>query len=159
MNQIAKAGSQSRWPVLLASLILVFMVGYAASFEILVHPLGIKVYSVVAVFFLFMVLPIVWRQSTMVKTVLVVGLLASLLTLYLVPWNSRKVFLRSLGKIEENMLPSEVDAILGKYIKVAGVRGPSLEAYRHSDHWRYNSDVGHVYYEHGRVSKVEFSPD
>ena len=92
------------------------------------------------------------------------ALVASLLLaiLCLVPWTSRKQFLRHLDRVEPGMTREKARQVMLPYRPV-GADGPSTadtsDSYRHSQHPRYNADIGLVSYRDGRVSEVVFLPD
>jgi hypothetical protein len=90
-----------------------------------------------------------------------------------VNWNSRKPFLRDLYSVRVGMTPSQVEAIMGKYLKGTGwpantvadpsARGeltlPGTVVYRHTNEGWADSDWGMVEFAGGKVVRVEFSPD
>jgi len=90
-----------------------------------------------------------------------------------VNWNSRKPFLRDLYSLRVGMTPSQVEAVMGKYLKGTGwpanagedptARGelsfPGTLVYRHTNKGWGNSDWGMVEFSDGQVVKVDFSPD
>lgn len=68
-------------------------------------------------FWTFVLLPfLLWRPSR-IKSGFYAALVASLLILYVVPWNSRKPFLRDLEKVEVGMTMADVETIMGRYMK------------------------------------------
>lgn len=108
--------------------------------------------------------------------------------LFVVPWNTRKPFLRDLDRIEVGMSEQEVRAIMDGYMVGTGwptpgrgdpvtdgsgagaVRFATIEnsgelelagaiVFRHSNDGAYNADWGIVQLERGRVASVEFSGD
>jgi hypothetical protein len=89
-------------------------------------------------------------------------LLLGLAILHQGEWNSRKVFLQYLEQIEPGMDAASVDAILNAstYPPIITLHGTTeVRAYRHSQEARFDSDVGLVRLENGRVTTVEFLPD
>lgn len=94
-----------------------------------------------------------------------------------IDWNSRKPFLRDFYRINEGMTESQVDRIMGGYMK--GYYGgpppflreyePQLDeqgkiitgwvTYRHTDEGWGDSDWGEVTFENGRVVETKFLPD
>ena len=92
--------------------------------------------------------------------------IAALLVLQIVPWTTRKPFLRQLHQVEVGMTRGEVLAIMAGYRQGTGwhLQGQELQldaalVFRHSDDGRFNSDWGVVQFDEGRVSTVEFLPD
>jgi hypothetical protein len=90
-----------------------------------------------------------------------------------VNWNSRKPFLRDLYSVHVGMTRSQVDAIMGKYLKRTGwptnpfgppsasgaMELPGAVVYRHTNEGWGNSDWGIVRFEANRVAAVDFHPD
>ena len=90
-----------------------------------------------------------------------------------VNWNSRKSFLRDLYSIHVGMTRSQVDAIMGKYLKGTGwpatpfadpsasgeLAFPGVVVYRRRNEGWGDSDWGLVRFEENRVAAVDFSPD
>lgn len=99
-----------------------------------------------------------WRRMMLVGGVtsaLVVGL-------FLVPWTSRKRFVRTLDRVEVGMTRVEAREVMQPYrayVPNGAVSPGTTETYRHSEEGRFNSDFGMVHYEEGRVSQVKFLPD
>jgi hypothetical protein len=96
----------------------------------------------------------------------VVALIAAL---YLVPWTTRKPFLRALDTVKPGMPLVEVRRAMAGYIEGTGWRDPDVAGeeitiggavvFRHSNEPQFNADFGIVYLTDGRVTHVEFSPD
>jgi hypothetical protein len=92
---------------------------------------------------------------------LVVGLM------HLVPWSSRKPFLRTLDGVRPGMSVAEVRRHMAAYSEGLGWTDPDGQeitlagalVFRHSDDGRFNADWGVVHFEKGRVTRVEFAPD
>ena len=131
--------------------------------------------------------------------------LAMLAAMYLVPWTSRKPFLKALDRVQLGMTRVEVEQIMTGYIRGTGwiaqpadqnlpastltePSGQNLPSgkltdllsgesypievtpngefaikdsvvFRHSNHWRFNSDFGVVTFGGGKVVSVQFMPD
>ena len=105
--------------------------------------------------------------------------------LYLLPWSSRKPFLRDLRRVDVGMTPGQVRDIMADYREGTGL--PYLDSFafeptgsshggvvsvdegeiamsnslifRHSDEGAFNADWGIVEFAEGRVLKVDFSAD
>jgi hypothetical protein len=71
-------------------------------------------------FWTLILLPFLLWKASWLKFVCYALMILSLGVLYLVPWNSRKPFLRDFEKIHIGMTLSEVEMIMGDYIKGAG---------------------------------------
>lgn len=100
------------------------------------------------------------RQSRRLALASALAIVA--VTLYVVPWSTRKPFLRDLSSIRPGMTADQVRKQMSSYIAVAEQRHSgalSRLSYRHSDHWRFNADFGNIYIVSGRVAQVEFSAD
>lgn len=98
------------------------------------------------------------------RPLVLVGAVTTLLVivLLLVPWTSRKRFVRHLNQVEPGMTRQEAREVMLPYHPVGtGEATPdSADSYRHDQQKaRYNSDVGLVYFEEGRVVRVAFLPD
>jgi hypothetical protein len=99
-----------------------------------------------------------WRRAALV------GAAGSLLLvlLFLVPWTSRKSFLRHLHRVETGMTRREAREVMLPYRPVGEgeVTADTADSYRHeTQNPRYNSDVGLIEFEDGRVAEVKFLPD
>jgi hypothetical protein len=80
--------------------------------------------------------------------------------LHLVPWNSRKRFLRDLNRIKPGMSLTDVEVMMSPYVPSNSPElHPRLRTWSHSDSPAFNSDYGIVYFEQGGVVRVEFLPD
>lgn len=120
--------------------------------------LAYAVYGVLAVWLL-------WhaheRRRTRAFWASVAVLLAALACLHVVPWNSRKVFLREFRQIEPGMSRQDVDVLLRGY--EFGERRPAPDAlertYVHSRSGRFDSDWGIVRLQGDRVVSTQFLPD
>ncbi len=64
--------------------------------------------------------PFLFCHPTRIKFGIFAGLIICLATLYLVPWNSRKPFLRDLEKVQIGMTVDQVEVIMGQYMKGTG---------------------------------------
>jgi hypothetical protein len=86
--------------------------------------------------------------------------LLAMVALHLVPWSSRKHFLRDLNSIRAGMSLAEVERLMNPYVLSNSPEfSPWLRTYSHSQTPAFNSDYGIVYFEQGRVVRVEFLPD
>lgn len=87
----------------------------------------------------------------------VVATASMLLTLlFVVPWTSRKRFLRHLDRVEAGMTVEAVHRLMEPY---AATRSGAVESYRHAESGRFASDYGQVVYENGEVVETHFLPD
>ncbi|MGD9781754.1 MAG: hypothetical protein AB7V14_06320 [Kiritimatiellia bacterium] len=64
--------------------------------------------------------PFLLRHPARTKYLIYLGLMACLAILYLVPWNTRKPFLRDLEKVQMGMTVDQVEEIMGRYKKGTG---------------------------------------
>jgi hypothetical protein len=107
--------------ILTVACISVIAVAFAAFWEV-----GIPVCASVTIFIgygLFctlILLPLLLWKASWLKFVCYALMILSLGVLYFVPWNSRKPFLRDFEKIRIGMTVSEVEMIMGDYIKGTG---------------------------------------
>jgi hypothetical protein len=117
------------------------------------------------------------RQPMREKVLILALFVVVLLSVRFVDWNSRKPFLRRLYRIKEGMTESQVDQIMGGYMKgYFGGPPPSLReyepqldeqgkiitgwvTYRHTDEGWGDSDWGEVTLENGRVVGTRFLHD
>lgn len=83
--------------------------------------------------------------------------LLALLVLCWTPWNMRKIFLQDFRRIDPEMSIGEVSTVMAGYELV--YQSTRAMSFRHSTQPRYDSDVGVVYLEEGRVVRTEFSSD
>lgn len=159
-------------------------VGVPAYFELgLAAPWRAEVYLAYGVFWALVLGVITYLRydwpGVVLDLVLTLVCLVLLAVLYLVPWNSRKVFLEDLWAVKPGMSVPEMEGIMGKYIRGSGWPAnplgsggsagggqltpsrPGLESrvYRHSTDGRFNSDWGVVYIKEGKVVGTEFFPD
>jgi hypothetical protein len=125
-------------------------------------------------------LPFLLVNRTRAKWVLAGLFLVAVLGIHLIPWNTRKVFLRDLRDIRTGMTAVEVDRIMGRWLSrsesgeppdrsdaslpaaapgAALSRMPQSKAYRHSQASRFRSDLGVVRFTNGHVAAVEFLSD
>ncbi len=104
------------------------------------------------------------------RAIVVCGMIILILSLRYLDFNSRKPFLRDLGKISVGMTGHEVEAIMGKYDNQMTLYTPRdyqyLESdfseqvsYRHTDEGWGNADIGTVKFQNGQVVGVDFSHD
>jgi len=97
------------------------------------------------------------------------ALLVLLACVHLMPWNSRKAFLRDFRRIESGMSVAQVESAMSQYRKGTGWPRPDGKAgefappdslvYRHATSGDYDSDWGVVRFAEGRVVATEFMPD
>lgn len=106
-----------------------------------------------------------WRS---VRLRWLIAVNALVLSLYLVPWSTRKPFLRHFDSIRPGMTVAEVDRVMAGYWRYASLTspGPGQGAgpsghitFRHSNHALLNMDLGGVTFQDGRVVDVDFLPD
>jgi hypothetical protein len=114
-----------------------------------------------------------WKEK-----LLILGLfVAVLVSVRFVDWNSRKPFLKDLGRIEEGMTVSQVDQIMAGYERGPEADGPPVleqavdsstttdqagrtwVTYRHTAEGWGNSDWGVVGFQDGVVFETRFLPD
>lgn len=123
-----------------------------------------------------------------VRPAVLLALLAVMAALYLIPWTSRKPFLRDLRRVKVGMSEAEVRKIMRGYMTGTGwpaipgdapapdsiangaqpsrdtasfdeLEIPNALVFRHSDKAEFNSDWGVISLSNGLVVKVEFLPD
>jgi hypothetical protein len=97
--------------------------------------------------------PIAARRTAYASIAFVVVLLV----LFLTPWTTRKVFLEDFRQIDPEMTAEEVSEVMAGYEMV--YKSATAMSFRHSHEPRYDSDVGLVYLEEGKVVRTEYSPD
>jgi hypothetical protein len=85
---------------------------------------------------------------------------ALIVGLFLIPWTTRKPFLRQLYSIKPGMSVDEVKKIMAGVVEET-YDGPGRSlCFRHSIHdWRFNADIGVVTFHEGKVVDVQFLPD
>lgn len=88
-------------------------------------------------------------------------LTATLLCLSLVPWNSRKAFLRDFRQVEPGTSLDEVNALLQTYeFNERRMDDGAIERiYSHNRAGRFDSDWGIVRVQDERVASTQFLPD
>jgi hypothetical protein len=107
--------------ILTVACISVIAIAFAAFWEV-----GVAVCASATIFIgygLFctlILLPLLLWKASWPKYVCYALMILSLGVLYFVPWNSRKPFLRDFEKIRIGMTLSEVEMIMGDYIKGTG---------------------------------------
>ena len=106
-----------------------------------------------------------WRSRRLIPLISVNALI---LALYLVPWSSRKPFLRDLFSIRPGMTMAEAERIMAGYKRGTGWKVPGTNqefapdgaiVFRHSDDGLFNADWGVVTIVNGKVVDVRFDPD
>lgn len=96
-------------------------VAFAALVEIGAAVCGsAKMFTAYGLFWTFVLAPFLFRHPTRIKFRVYAGLIVCLIILYVVPWNSRKPFLRDLDKIQIGMTVDQVEIIMGRYMKGTG---------------------------------------
>jgi hypothetical protein len=109
--------------------------------------------------------PILHHRKRLAALVAVNGLI---LALFLIPWTTRKPFLRHLYSIKPGMSVNEVKKIMAGYMEGTGWKYPSASqevtiasslVFRHSNDGQFNSDWGVVTIQDGKVVGVRFDPD
>ena len=166
----------------------VVVLGMVAFVELLIAmPVPAWAYAGLSVIFLAGAGIVVWaKQRRWLGLFPLLGLLLAWV-MYLVPWTSRKPFLRALDQVVVGMDETEVRAVMGDYLEGTGwpdlsnepaepvggdgePRTVSVEThgeleidgslvFRHSNDGRFNADWGIVEFDGGRVSGVRFSAD
>lgn len=116
---------------------------------------------------------LLYTKSVSYKLFVLLTLLALILPVRFINWDSRKPFLKDLYQIEVGMTEAQVEQIMGNYIKGSGwPASPNPEAsqpgeltlpqatiYRHTTMGWGDSDWGMVTYQDGQVVAIDFSPD
>ena len=107
--------------IIIVAVVCVIAVGFAAFWEVAVAVCAsATVFACYGLFWSLVLLPLlIWRASAM-KFVCYGLMVLSLAVLYIVPWNSRKPFLRDFEKVRVGMSVPEVEAIMGGYMKGTG---------------------------------------
>lgn len=159
-----------------------FLALWAAAEWLLAYPVAWWLYApLVPLFAIGFLSPV--APSRQPGRILAFALLTALTALlYMVPWTSRKPFLRDLGSIRPGMSEAEVRQIMRGYIEGTGwpaspasaerenagygqaaapepLALPGSLVFRHSTNGAFNSDWGVVALENGRVTRVRFDPD
>ena len=100
----------------------VILTALAAAIEIwLAFPISASVYAVAALVWLAaLALGSILTGFTARRRIAAVTFVLALAILYLVPWTSRKPFLRDLHRVEVGMTEAEVDEIMGRYTRGSG---------------------------------------
>ena len=103
------------------------------------------------------------RRSRAVRIALPLLVIALLLSVSLINWNTRKPFLRAFNQIESGMTVDQVDRIMASYMRGPAGAGSLSESgtvvYRHTNEGWGNSDIGLVLFADGHVTEREFLPD
>jgi hypothetical protein len=109
--------------------------------------------------------PAHWRSR---RWIALIAVNALILALFLVPWSSRKPFLRDLYSIKPGMTVAEAKRIMAGYKQGTGFPMPNSTqefslagaiVFRHSDDGAFNADWGVVTIAGGKVVDVRFDPD
>lgn len=107
--------------VLTVAVISIIAVAFAALLEVgAAVCASATVFVGYGLFWTLVLLPFLLRRPSVLKFAFYTLLVLSLAMLYFVPWNSRKPFLRDFGKIRIGMTVTEVEAIMGNYMKGTG---------------------------------------
>jgi hypothetical protein len=102
------------------------------------------------------------------KIIVLASLVAVLLWVRAIDWNSRKPFLRDLYSVDEGMTVEQVDRIMNEYMRSTGQDAVFDEegrilagtvTYRHTDEGWGDSDWGIVTLKDGRAVQIRFLPD
>lgn len=104
---------------------------------------------------------LLWKGPRRASMVVAIGALLGLSVLRVVPWTSRKEFLRHFNEIKIGMTMEEVGFRMHGY--EFGERplpsGPIMRTYIHSRSGRFDSDWGVITFAGGRVVELKFLPD
>jgi hypothetical protein len=102
------------------------------------------------------------------KLLVVILFAAVLLSIRLIDWNTRKSFLKDLGRVRSGTPVAQADELMGSYMKSGGTLTQVDEqgrivsgsiVYRHTTEGWGNSDAGVLTIVGGRVVDVKFLPD
>jgi hypothetical protein len=164
--------SLRRWPLIFPPVVVLFL---CATCELVLGwPVPFWVYLPIAIVIsgpLWPTRPIL-AQPKRLLALFVVN--AAILALFLIPWTTRKPFLRDLYSIKPGMTLAEVHRIMAGYKVMAGYKegtgivmpGSTQQfspahsiVFRHSDTAEFNSDWGIVRFLDGKVVDIDFSPD
>ena len=86
--------------------------------------------------------------------VAVVSYVGALFLLFSVPWSTRKPFLQKFHQIAVGITAQDVSRIMGAY--TLRDESATLMQFRHSKDPRFDSDIGLVYLQNGKVVRTEF---
>lgn len=147
----------------------------------LAYPVPVWLYALVGAGFACGLVRRASGRQRWVRIAVLLVILAGIAALYLIPWTSRKPFLRALGKVKVGMSEAEARKIMQGYTPGTGwpdlagsapVPGatagkssfgelaiPNALVFRHSNDPEFNSDWGVISLSNGVVIKVEFLPD
>jgi hypothetical protein len=107
--------------VLAVAVISVIAIIFAAFWEMgLATCASATFFAGYGLFWTVILIPLLLWRASVLKFACYALLILSLAVLYFVPWNSRKPFLRDFEKVCVGMTVSEVEAIMGDYIKGTG---------------------------------------
>ncbi len=111
----------SRTSFLTVTFISLFAVAFAAFWEVGVAVCASAlIFALYGLFWTLILLPLLLRKASVSKYGIYALLVVSLVALYVVPWNSRKSFLRDFSEIRIGMTVSEVELIMGNSIRGTG---------------------------------------
>jgi hypothetical protein len=102
-----------------------------------------------------------WRWRRWIKLIAVNALI---LALFLIPWTSRKMFLRDLSSIKPGMTGAEVARVMAPYSEQFESMQPHPDRMHyilfpfHAHHWLINKNWGMVKMRDGEVVEVGFWP-
>lgn len=145
----------------LVGVIVTLMIALPASFELAGDlPLPLGLYLPYAAFCGACLAFLARGGERALLRVALAAVLGALALLWLLPWSSRKTFLRAFDQVETGMTGAEVDRVLGRYPYLESGEGEHrVRAYRHSEQGRYDSDRGVLRFRGGRVRSKTFSAD
>jgi hypothetical protein len=158
--------SLRNWAVITLTIIL--FVFCALIETVLDFPVAAWIYIPIAILFSGALWPErpIWQHRK--RLVALIAVNALVLALFLIPWSTRKPFLRHLYSIKPGMSVNEVKKIMAGYMEGTGWKNPwtsqevninSSLVFRHSNDGQFNSDWGVVTIQDGKVVDVRFDPD
>ncbi len=148
---------RNRTVISLSILLLIF----CALAEIMFgEPVNLAIYLPIAIVFsraIGLKRPIVQNRDRLAA---LISVNLVILALYVLPWTSRKPFLRDLYSIKPGMTASEVRQIMARYIEETPTSPTNLLMFRHNTtDARFNADIGRITIQDGKVVGVDFLPD
>jgi hypothetical protein len=152
-------GPLRNWVVISVSIILLV---FCALIEMLIGgPITASIYLPLAIIYSGAIgfeRPILQHRKRLAA---LVAANAVVLALFLVPWTTRKPFLRDLYSIKPGMSVAEARKIMARWVDESrGIDTGNSISFRHSIHdARFNADFGQVDIQNGKVVGVWFSPD
>jgi hypothetical protein len=147
-------------PVLPVAVFVAFCLGSTVYMD---YRIPIWLYSCIAAVCAVFPLLFVRKQSRTARAAALAIYLLAVAYAWVDAGHTRRPFLNDLFSIKPGMSVADVRSRMGKWtvIPVTGeIRGGGGALhYRHCDSSAYGADIGSVTFSHGRVTKVEFSPD